>query len=177
MARLPVKYLPLQRHLAAVVGDTVRLTFAEVEALLGAALPPSARQRSAWWANTAGSFQARAWLAAGWRVQGLNRFEGTVSFARERRPGGVRDQHQPKYEPLRRYLLTVPSATVTLTFADLETLLGSALPASAGTRAWWYQQAPPRRAWEAAGWRLSRADRSQQRVTFVREGRAAVVRD
>jgi len=168
MGKPPAKYLPLQRHLAAVVGDTVTLTFAEVEALLGAALPSSARQRAAWWANTAGSFQARAWLVAGWRVQGLNRFAGTVRFVRERPPGGGPGQHVPKYEPLRRYLLTVPSGTVTLSFAEVAALVGSGLPASAELRGWWYQAGPHRRAWEAAGWRLVRVDRSQQRVTFVR---------
>jgi hypothetical protein len=61
------------------------------------------------------------------------------------------DRRHPKYEPVRRYLLTLPSERVTLTFADLEALVGSALPASARSRWWWYQAAAHRRAWEAAG--------------------------
>ena len=45
------------------------MTFAEVERLIGAPLPTSAYWYQAWWANNHTSHvQARAWMAAGWRV-------------------------------------------------------------------------------------------------------------
>ncbi len=65
----PPKYEPLRRYLAAQVGETVTLTFAEIEGLIGASLPASAEQRS-WWVNRTdgGLPQMRAWQRAGWRV-------------------------------------------------------------------------------------------------------------
>ena len=44
-------YQPLADFLAAQQGDTVRLTWEEIEALLTFALPQSARQHPTWWRN------------------------------------------------------------------------------------------------------------------------------
>ena len=66
----PPKYEPLRRYLAALPAEaaTVTMRFAEIEALIEAPLPPTARLRS-WWAQAArGQPQVRAWSAAGWRV-------------------------------------------------------------------------------------------------------------
>ena len=63
----PAKYAPLQRYLAAVSGDTVTLSVAEIEAIIGAPLPQTAVQRQ-WWANHHKPPQGRAWLAAGWQT-------------------------------------------------------------------------------------------------------------
>jgi hypothetical protein len=85
------KYEPLARFLAAVPADVaaITLTFAEIEAILGARLPSSAFGTS-WWVNTTNwraRSQARAWLNAGWRVGGRERrnAQRTVTFVRQRR--------------------------------------------------------------------------------------------
>ncbi|HEV7276572.1 MAG TPA: hypothetical protein VGN80_09820 [Devosiaceae bacterium] len=59
------------------------MDFAEIEALLGFALPASARQYPAWWSNdpSAGR-QASAWLTAGWKTQELDLGNETVMFSR-----------------------------------------------------------------------------------------------
>jgi hypothetical protein len=57
------------------------MTFAEVEALVGP-LPASARLHRAWWANGT-NIEARAWRAAGWRVQSVNQAAEEVEFARD----------------------------------------------------------------------------------------------
>jgi hypothetical protein len=61
-------YDPLQRKLESMGAQTVRLTFPEIEALLGRQLPASAYKFSAWWGNEssrkAGHTQAIAWLNA-----------------------------------------------------------------------------------------------------------------
>ncbi len=81
----PPKYEPLRRYLAAQVGETVTLTFAEIEGLIGASLPASAEQRS-WWVNRTdgGLPQMRAWQRAGWRVStvGLRSVPRSVTFVR-----------------------------------------------------------------------------------------------
>lgn len=65
-----MKYEPLAHYLRKSESERVRLTFEEVEAILGAPLPRSARKYPAWWANSAeGHVNAQAWLAAGYRAQ------------------------------------------------------------------------------------------------------------
>ncbi len=79
--RSPSKYGPLQQLLATAAGETVTLTFTELEARLGASLPPGAQQPG-WWANTPTHHQARSWLRVGWRVQRANVSLRTVTFVR-----------------------------------------------------------------------------------------------
>src|SRR5437773_5487880 len=68
-----VKYLPLAKFLITRPKSqrTVELKFKEIEQIIGASLPPSARKHAAWWANEEGEtthVQAHAWIAVGWRV-------------------------------------------------------------------------------------------------------------
>lgn len=78
------KYYPLYEYLAARSGsgEAVGLTFAEIEAILGASLPPTARRWRSWWANTTttGRVQAAAWMEAGYRVGGVDLETETVNF-------------------------------------------------------------------------------------------------
>ena len=76
------KYAPLAAYLAAQPGDAVTLSFAEIETLIGARLPPTARRQS-WWSNSPRWFpHARTWLATGWRIQTVNLAWRTVTFTR-----------------------------------------------------------------------------------------------
>jgi hypothetical protein len=65
---VPSEYLPLHKYLDGRYADTVVLTFADIEALLGFALPDSARLQAAWWSSesTEGppSPQSGAWTHA-----------------------------------------------------------------------------------------------------------------
>jgi hypothetical protein len=85
----PPKYEPLRRYLVALPADvtTVTLTVAEIEALLGASLPASART-SSWWANSQPVAHRRAWLTIGWRVMGhtFRPAVPTVTFTRVASP-------------------------------------------------------------------------------------------
>jgi hypothetical protein len=66
-------YDPLRRELESTRDQTVRLTFSEIEGILGRPLPISAYKFSAWWGNEssrkAGHTQARAWLQAGFAAR------------------------------------------------------------------------------------------------------------
>jgi hypothetical protein len=66
-------YDPLRRKLESVRKRTVRLSFSEIEALLGRPLPASAYKFSAWWGNEssrrAGHTQAMSWLDAGFKAK------------------------------------------------------------------------------------------------------------
>jgi hypothetical protein len=61
------KYTPLAEFLLAQKRDEVPLTFAEIERIIRAPLPPSHRYR-AWWSNNSfNSVMTKVWLNAGFR--------------------------------------------------------------------------------------------------------------
>ena len=67
-AQVPAEYRPLYKYLDGRYADTVVLTFAEIEDLIGFPLPAMARIQPIWWANVdtvdAPSPQSRAWTEA-----------------------------------------------------------------------------------------------------------------
>jgi hypothetical protein len=75
------KYEPLQRVLEGAAAGELTLSFAELEALIGGAVPVGASAPT-WWANAARTFQGRAWRNAGWRVQHADVYLQTVTFVR-----------------------------------------------------------------------------------------------
>ena len=78
-------YRALHKYLAERFADNVVLRFAEIEDLLGFALPPAASVEPGWWtaedAGGAPSAQVRAWTVAN-RVATPNLMAKTVSFQR-----------------------------------------------------------------------------------------------
>jgi hypothetical protein len=78
------KYDPLKHHLASQSWSEVTMTFAEVEAVLGAKLPRSAYTHAAWWANESeGSHvQAKAWLDAGFETADVDKISHKLTFKR-----------------------------------------------------------------------------------------------
>ncbi len=79
------KYAPLAAWLQARPADqdTVRLTFQEVEAIIEADLPASARAHRSWWANDPVSrVHSQQWLNAGWRTSRVDVTEERVTFSR-----------------------------------------------------------------------------------------------
>jgi hypothetical protein len=67
---VPAEYLPLHKYLDGRYADTVVLTMAEIEDLIGTTLPDAARGELTWWANADAdaegtpSPQARSWTRA-----------------------------------------------------------------------------------------------------------------
>lgn len=78
------KYDALRDRLTEVDGDSVTLSFEEIDTLVGA-LPASAWRHQAWWANerTGSHVQARSWLEAGFRVDRVDQRAGRVWFKAE----------------------------------------------------------------------------------------------
>jgi hypothetical protein len=80
--RVPAEYLSLYRYLENRYASIVVLTFEQMEALLGFALPASARTEPDWW--TAAAVPKRhstAWTGAG-RTATPNLLARTVTFER-----------------------------------------------------------------------------------------------
>jgi hypothetical protein len=80
------KYAGLEGHLKfrAAFTDTVKLTFARIDGLIGSNLPMDAYRDPAWWSNASSSAHAKAWLDAGWEVQEVNFKEGYALFKKVR---------------------------------------------------------------------------------------------
>jgi len=76
------------------------------------------------------------------------------------------------YEPLEKYLIRQTAASVAMTFAEVERLIGHKLPPSAHERnEWWSNNATNHsqaRAWLNAGFETTQLDRRAKRVVFRR---------
>lgn len=73
---LDATYRPLYEYLAASPAEVTRivLSFKQIEQIMGSGyrLRKSAYDHAAWWANNyEPHVEARAWMAAGWRTEGV----------------------------------------------------------------------------------------------------------
>ncbi len=81
-----------------------------------------------------------------------------------------------KYDPLGEFLRQMPSdiQEKTLSFRQVETILGFELPPSARRhRAWWANPSSPRdhpyaQVWLSAGWKVDAVDQQKEWVRFQR---------
>jgi antitoxin HicB len=128
------KYLPLQVYLSAVshAASDVQLSFAEIEQIMDARLPPSAHNHREWWSNHAGSHvQARAWLEAGWEVEGVDQEAQTVRFQRKVEYDGaeplavLRSAHAPAAVS-RMHQVAAESGANNLSAAEIESEIAQA---------------------------------------------------
>ena len=77
------RYESLTHHLQGRTGDLIRMSFAEIEQVLGRKLPPSAGTHRAWWSNNAtNNVMTRAWLAAGFRSEQVDLPGRRLTFRR-----------------------------------------------------------------------------------------------
>ncbi len=77
------KYHALYEHLRQFGQEEIVLTFVEIEELLNAKLPASARRQRGWWGNRGrGGVQAMAWMGAGYHVVALDLAAERVTFAK-----------------------------------------------------------------------------------------------
>ncbi len=76
------KYTPLADFLRSRGADEVPMTFAEIEQIIGAKLPPSSRYR-AWWSNNDfNSVMTKAWLDAGFQSEQVDMKARKLIFRR-----------------------------------------------------------------------------------------------
>ncbi len=78
------KYGPLGKFLgdSARTEGTAILSYAQIEDLIGKALPLSARRHRSWWGTDSYHVQSAAWQAAGWRVFKVDMAHQVVTFIR-----------------------------------------------------------------------------------------------
>lgn len=80
------KYAPLYRCLRDRPGRHWRVSFTDLEAMLGFTLPESARLHRPWWSNQrngGGHGHALAWQAAGWKTRAVDLEQEALVFERD----------------------------------------------------------------------------------------------
>ena len=124
------------------------------------------------------------WLKQGLDAEGLTESEFallqrlcglTVTAEPERSHTPVQKAQSSlgKYEPLYRYLCTQSSDTVTLSFSELEKILGFALPKSAGTYTMWWNPGGSHtqcQSWVQAGYKAVNVQQGilNKQMTFMK---------
>jgi hypothetical protein len=64
------KYEPLTEFLRRQAENEIQMTFAQIERVIAAKLPPKAQKHRAWWSNSpSNSVMTKAWLEAGFRSE------------------------------------------------------------------------------------------------------------
>ena len=76
------KYRRLAAKFEEAGGKPIRLSFAEIEEIIGFPLPESARQHRAYWANTTTHSISSCWMNAGYKVVEANLTGGYIIFER-----------------------------------------------------------------------------------------------
>jgi hypothetical protein len=78
------KYGPLKKYLVGRTEPEIRLSFGEIERIIGFQLPDSARRYRPWWANEQSGrhVQTAGWMEAGRRTANVNFTAETVDFVR-----------------------------------------------------------------------------------------------
>ena len=76
------RYDPLASRLRSEMGPTIRMTFRDIDRIVGG-LPNAAKKHRAWWSNSTAFTHARhGWLAVGWKASEVNMDEGHLVFLR-----------------------------------------------------------------------------------------------
>lgn len=76
------KYDALGEFLVSIRRSEVRLSFSNIEEIIGFQLPRSAYTYPAWWAN-GGNSQAEAWMNVGYMTRDLDIPNESVTFCKE----------------------------------------------------------------------------------------------
>ena|ERR1041385_885795 len=77
------KYEPLTEFLKKQSASELKVSFAQVERIIGGKLPASAQHHRAWWSNNPNnSVMTKAWLDAGYRSEQVDMEGRTLVFRR-----------------------------------------------------------------------------------------------
>ncbi len=92
------KFEALTRYLRfrASFTNTVRLSFAQIDGIIGDNLPLEAYRSEEWWKNTPKTAHAKAWLDAGWEAAEVNLKEAYVVFKKTKTTPTATTKHEKK---------------------------------------------------------------------------------
>jgi hypothetical protein len=95
------KYTPLTLYLSqkAKWKSWIKISFSQIEGIIGDELPSGAHKNPEWWTNK-NSLQAKAWLRIGWNVKEVELKEKTVVFTRPKILVHKKEKKAKKRSPL-----------------------------------------------------------------------------
>jgi hypothetical protein len=94
------KYDPLITFLQSKDGREVRMSFAEIETVIGHKLPEKSKAMRAWWSNNpSNNVLTRAWLAAGYKSAQVDIANERLSFVPNADAGGFAEMKQQGFKP------------------------------------------------------------------------------
>jgi hypothetical protein len=111
------KYEPLSDFLKKQPTDEVRLSFRQIERIIGQKLPPKAQHYRAWWSNSASnSVMTKAWLDAGFRSEKVDMERRKLIFRRTDHRGlaGTSPASDSGATPKRHPLIGWMKGTITI---------------------------------------------------------------
>ncbi len=108
------KYAPLRAYLKfrSAFTDSVKLSFPQIDGIIGDNLPMEAYRSEKWWANSTYSVHARCWLEAGWETIEVNLKEGYVIFRKTQKIQSVALPKMRNVEKLKKSFTPPPSRII-----------------------------------------------------------------
>ena len=119
------KYAALGEYLRKQLRERVPMTFGDIERVIGAKLPPSARRHRPWWSNNGrNSVMTKVWLDAGFVSEQVDMEGRRLVFRRvgsEEKPAAPRAEtkHHPAFGALHGLVRILPGTDLTKP-ADLD---------------------------------------------------------
>jgi hypothetical protein len=108
------KYEALPQHLSRANGTAHRMSFREIEGVLGFKLPKSAYKHEAWWSNNeTGHSHARSWMKFGWRTEAVDLAGRKVTFRRSTQPSASSTQKKDPWGCMAGTVKILPSTDLT----------------------------------------------------------------
>jgi hypothetical protein len=97
------------------------MTFAEIERVIGAKLPPNSPQYPAWWSNNPSNNMTKVWLAAGFRTEQVDTKACRIVFRRVERdpaqtpppPQAKKGERHPLFGALKGLVRVPPGVDLT----------------------------------------------------------------
>ncbi|HPL67324.1 MAG TPA: hypothetical protein PLG94_12390 [Smithellaceae bacterium] len=173
------KYDPFKEFLAGIdiEESDIKISFDDIESIMGTSLPKTARLDRTWWANTMRSNHAKSWLAQGWKVDKVELAQGVVLFTRiiAETTTSPRSDKRGNYHYFRSFLrnLTSDQGQLALSFEEIETIIQKKLPRIAmSDRPWWAntKTSPQGASWTSAGWLVENVFLKSRIIVFRKRG-------
>jgi len=116
------KYEALPQFLGQMDQAVRRMSFGEIESVLGFKLPKSAYKHEAWWSNNeTGHSHAQAWLKLGWRTEAVDLTRRQVTFRRSLQSplAGVSPQKRDPWGCMAGTVTILPTTDITAPSEDI----------------------------------------------------------
>jgi hypothetical protein len=115
------KYEPLGDFLRKSARTELPMSFEEIETVIGARLPPKAKDQRAWWSNNpSNNVMTKVWLDAGYRTERVDLTARRLVFRREGpSPASPRLKQHPAYGALKDLMWIDPDYDLTQPTGDI----------------------------------------------------------